>query len=130
MSSRRMARVNELIKREIAAGLYRVVNEAGFDFAAVTITRVEVSPDLHKAHVYVSIAGHAEDRGRMMRLIRKHASDLQRRIGKAVRMKYVPRLAFSLDSSISEGDRVLEIIRKLEHEASEDSGGEDQNGFA
>jgi len=125
-----MARVNELIKREIAAGLYRVVHEAGFDFAAVTVTRVEVSPDLHKAHVYVSIVGREEDRGRMMRLIRKHAPDLQRRIGMAVRMKYIPRLTFSLDSSISEGDRVLEIIQKLEHEVGEDGDGGPGNGSA
>jgi len=120
MSSRRMERVNELMKREIADGLYRVVNEAGFDFAAVTITRVEVSPDLHQAHVYVSIAGHEGDRGRMMRLIRKHASDLQRRIARSVRMKFIPRLSFSLDRSLAEGDRVLEIIRRLEQGASAD----------
>lgn len=116
MGSRRMARVNELIKREIADGLYRVVNEAGFDFAAVTVTRVEVSPDLHRALVYVSISGPDEGRGRMMRLIRKHAADLQQRLARSVRMKFIPHLAFTLDSSLREGDRVLEIIQRLDDE--------------
>ena len=51
MSVDRMVRVNELMKREIAGALYRVMNEKNFDLSAVTITRVSVGSDLHHARV-------------------------------------------------------------------------------
>jgi len=121
MSNRRIVRVNELLKREIAGALYRILNERGFDLSAVTVVRVQTSSDLRHAEVFVSILGHRHERGSMLRLIRSHRADFQRDIHRNLRLKYIPRLTFSLDDSIEKGDRVLAIINQMEqHGQSED----------
>lgn len=117
MGSNRLVRVNELLKRELAVGLYRVMNEKGFDFSAVTVTRVEIASNLRHAKVGISIRDHQEDREAMLALIRKHRAELQEHLKRHVVLKYTPQLEFALDASIEEGDRVLALIEALEREA-------------
>ena len=114
MSVKRLTRVNELLKREIAAGLFRVMNEAGFDLSAVTVTHVITSSDLRTARVLVSIRDHQRERGRMLSLLRHHRSTIQDIVHKNVILKYTPHLSFELDPSLEEGDRVLSLIAQLE----------------
>ena len=114
MSIDRLTRVNELLKREIAATLFRMVGEEGFDVSAVTVTRVEVSSNLRHARVYVSIRDHDEDRGSMMRTLRSKARVLQQHIRKTITLKYIPVLSFHTDDSIRSGARVLELLNKME----------------
>jgi ribosome-binding factor A len=106
--------VNELLKREIASVLFRVMNEQGFDLAAVTVTRVETSSNLRKAQVYVSIRGEAEDQDRMMRLLQRHRVQIQRLVSRDVILKYTPHLYFHLDGSVREGDHILELLEGLD----------------
>ena len=114
MSVKRLTRVNELLKREIATALFRVLNEAGFDLSSVTVTHVITSSDLRTARVLVSIRDHEHERGRMLSLLRHHRSDIQAIVHKNVILKYTPHLSFELDPSIEEGDRVLSLIAQLE----------------
>lgn len=109
----RLTRVNELLRREIAAALYRLTDRSLFDLAAVTVTRVITSSDLRTARVLVSIRGHKDDRQRMLdRLQGMHAA-VQREIADHVILKYTPRVQFALDASIENGDRVLSILSSL-----------------
>jgi ribosome-binding factor A len=117
MGVKRLVRVNELLKQEVAAALYRVMNEAGFDFSAVTVTGVLTSSDLHTARVRVSIRDHQQEREKILRQLYHHRGEIQERISENVKLKYTPRLSFELDESIEEGDRVLGIITRMEAEA-------------
>ena len=114
MGNHRLNRVNELVKREIAGALYRVINEPEFDHAAVTVIRVETARDLRRARVYLSIWGDADSRHRMLRLMRKHRIDIQREIGSNLVLKYTPQLRFEFDPSVQEGDRILHMISELD----------------
>jgi ribosome-binding factor A len=131
MNTNRLDRVNELLKREIAAALFRVMNEKGFDLSAVTVTRVITSSNLRSARVMVSIRDHEKERARMMGRLDKHRSEIQQIIHDNVVLKYTPHLTFEMDSSIEQGDRVLSIISQLEanapQEAPQDKK-EDENG--
>jgi ribosome-binding factor A len=113
MSLKRIARVNEILKREIAETLYRVMNEQGFDLAAVTVTRVLASPDLRSARVMVSIRDHAGERDAMLAKVMRHRKTIQDAINRHVKIKYTPRLSFEIDPSIEAGDRVLGILHQL-----------------
>ena len=115
MSVDRITRVNELLKREIADLLFRVMHANEFDLAAVTITRVSTSKDLREARVFVSILGHESERPHMLALLSRRRGELQRRINKDVTLKYTPRLTFELDTSVEEGDHVLAVLAKLEN---------------
>jgi len=114
MSVKRLVRVNELLKREIAEALYRVMTEQAFDFSAVTVTGVETSSDLRAARVRISIRDHRDDRDAMLIQIKHHAKDIQRIIQKHVILKYTPKLHFHLDESIEQGDHVLQVIAEME----------------
>ena len=122
MGTQRLTRVNELLRREIADGLFRVMNEQAFDLAAVTVTRVETSSNLRQARVFVSIRGEEADQRRMFGLLRKHRPQLQRLLSKHVILKYTPHLHFDLDASVSQGDHILALLHELEPEPDEDGG--------
>lgn len=121
MSSARIIRVNELLKREIAVDIPRLFANSNFDTGAITVTGVETAPDLHDATVYVSIFGHEEDRLKMIRFLNSHRKDIQARMSKNVILKYTPRLHFKLDTSIESGDRVLGILARLDIPDDEDT---------
>lgn len=113
MSSARIIRVNELLKREIAVDIQRLFANSNFDTAAITVTGVKTAPDLHDATVFVSVFGHEESRGRMISFLNRHRAEIQSRMSKNVILKYTPRLHFKLDDSIENGDRVLGILSQL-----------------
>ena len=111
-----MVRVNELLKREIAEALPRIMNERGFDLAAVTVTRVICGSDLKLARVMVSIRDHEKDKNRMLNLVRHHRDELREIIRKRITLRHIPQLTFEMDESIAIGDHVLQIISEIESE--------------
>jgi len=113
MSSARIIRVNELLKREIATDILRLFSNTHFDTGSITVTRVETAPDLREANVYISIFDHETERTGMIRFLNKHRKEIQARMSKHVIIKYTPRLHFKLDHSIENGDRVLSILSGL-----------------
>jgi ribosome-binding factor A len=114
MSSARIIRVNELLKREIAVDIPRLFANGDFDTGAITVTGVKTAPDLHDATVYVSIFGHEENRQGMINFLNRHRAEIQSRMSKHVILKYTPRLHFKFDDSIESGDRVLGILSHLD----------------
>lgn len=120
MGIKRLVRVNELLKREIATALYRVMTEQSFDFASVTVTGVRTSSDLRSARVGISIRDHDSERGTMLSQIRKHARDIQSIVHHNVILKYTPKLHFELDTSIEVGDHVLQILSEMQGPAADD----------
>lgn len=113
MSVDRMKRVNVLLQREIAAGMYQVLRPGEVDLSAITVTEVLASRDLRQAKVMVSVRGHQSKRKRVLTLLRSHRKDFQNHVSKSVVLKYTPRLFFSLDKSIAKGNDVLDTISKI-----------------
>lgn len=119
MSRQRMIRVNALLKRELASALFRIIHEAGFDLAAVSITGVDVGRDLRTARVRVSIRDHREERAGILNLLRRHRVEFQEQLRRHVILKYIPKLVFELDESIEQGNHMLEILQRLEEPGGE-----------
>jgi ribosome-binding factor A len=112
MPSLRLQRVRELLKREIGEAIRRElpVSEAGL----VTVNDVDVAGDLHSAVVFISILGNADQQKRGLHLLIRHRVRIQGLVGRAVVLKYTPRLKFVIDDSVARGNRVLQIIDELE----------------
>ncbi len=112
MASLRLQRVRELLKREIGEAVRREfhVSEAGL----ITVNDVDLAGDLKTATVFISILGNPDQQKRGCQLLNEHRVRLQGFIGKAVVLKYTPRLKFAFDDSIVRGNRVLQIIEELE----------------
>jgi len=114
MSTDRIVRVNALLRREIAEALFRIMTESNFDLAAVSITHVVASRNLRNARVLVSILGHENDRETMLNVLRRHRAEIQSLINKDLILKYTPCLTFELDTSVEQGDRVLDLLAHLD----------------
>lgn len=114
MKADRITRVNELIRRELGIQLYRVVNQPGFNPATVTFTRAETAVDLRTCRVGVSVIGDEEAKERTLALLRRYRGEFQAALRANVVLRYTPHLHFVLDRSVERGDRVLEILGKME----------------
>jgi ribosome-binding factor A len=120
MASLRLQRVRELLKREIGEAVRREfhVSEAGL----ITVNDVDVAGDLKSATVFISILGNPDQQKRGFQLLNEHRVRLQGFIGRAVVLKYTPKLKFAFDDSIVRGNRVLQIIEELEKNQPADAG--------
>src|ERR1700747_3249342 len=112
MSSLRLQRVRELLKREIGEIIRREIPVG--DAGLITVNDVNVSRDLHRAAVYVGLLGNAEQQKRGLAELNHHRKRIQGLVGKAVILKYTPQLRFMIDQSVEHGNRVLQIIDELE----------------
>ena len=106
----RLARVNELIRRELGELITR---ECQFESKLVTIQHVDTTPDLKHAHVYISIIGGNEEAHRDMAVLHDARAELQHDLAKRVVLKFTPHLHFKLDESIERGTRILNILDEL-----------------
>ena len=115
MQSLRHQRVRELLKRQVGEIVRREIpaSEAGL----VTVNDVGISGDLHSATVFVGVIGTDDQRQKAFAALNQHRVRIQGLVGRAVVLKYTPRLRFVLDESIARGNRVLQILDELEHDA-------------
>jgi ribosome-binding factor A len=116
MSSHRLERVRELLKRQIGEVIRReiAIEEAGL----ISVNDVAVSGDLHAATAFVSIIGTPAQMKNAPGILERERKRIQSLIGRAVVLKYTPRLRFVIDDSIAKGSRVLQIIEELERTTS------------
>jgi ribosome-binding factor A len=109
--SNRTLRINELVQREISAYLHtRYQREA----LPITITAVEVSPDLREGRVFYSVLGGADVAGDCGRWLQAKAPEIRHVVGRQIVLKNVPQLAFVHDAAIERGGRINQILDELE----------------
>ena len=114
MGKRRQRRVGELIHREISELLEREMSDPRLN--SVTITGVEVSPDLRHARVYVSTIGEEIERQEALAGLKHAAGFIRHELGARLRLRYVPELSFHLDKSLERGQRIEELLAKIHRE--------------
>ncbi len=106
----RLERVCEVLKRELGVILVR---EIDFSPVLVTISSVDMTPDLKQAHVYVSALGKPHQQRHVLEKLEHNRAHLQSEIARRVTLKHTPHLFFKLDESIERGTRVLTIMEEL-----------------
>src|SRR5678815_763141 len=107
----RPERVADQIRSELASLLTREVHDPGIGF--VTLTRVQVSPDLQLARVFYTALGDEQARLATRRALERAAPFLRRQIGARLRLKRTPGLTFVYDESIAGQDRIEQILNEL-----------------
>lgn len=109
--SERTARLDELLRQEISEVVRREVDDPRIGF--VTITEVEVSPDLRHANVWVSIIGSAEERKQALRALAHAMPFVRGRLGR-LRLRRIPDLHVKEDDSAERSTRVMAILDDLQ----------------
>src|SRR5580765_4619058 len=92
-------RVADQIRSELASLLAREVHDPGIGF--VTLTRVQVSPDLQLARVLYTVLGDDKSRTATARALERAAPFLRRQLGSRLRLRRAPELRFTYDEAIA-----------------------------
>jgi ribosome-binding factor A len=107
----RPERVAEQIRGELALLLTREVSDPGIGF--VTLTRVQLSPDLQQARVFYTTLGDEKARRATAGALGRAAGFLRRQIGSRLRLRRVPELMFVYDDSIAGQDRIEQLLNEI-----------------
>lgn len=105
----RLDRVNSLLEHEISGILLK---EFSFPGAMATLTRVNATPNLIEARVYISVFPE-EKADEVIRGLKKDVRLVQRKINKKLNMRPVPKIIFVKDSHISSASKVETLLNKL-----------------
>jgi ribosome-binding factor A len=103
----RTARLNELLREVLAEELERLADHDE-RLTLITVTAVEIEADLRHAKVFFSsLAGEANE------ALEEGRIRLQAAVGRQIRMKRTPQLAFAEDPAVAAGRRVEDILREI-----------------
>lgn len=104
----RAARVNEVLREVVADELERLV-DTDERLALLTVTAVDVDPDLRHATVLFASLDEAAVEALAASRVR-----LQAAVGRQVRLKRTPQLAFAADPAVASGRRIEDILQGLD----------------
>jgi ribosome-binding factor A len=110
----RPERVADLIRAEVTTMIARELHDPGVGF--VTVTRVQVSPDLQHARVYYTSLGDAAARKNTARALERASGFMRRQIGQRLRLRRAPEVQFEFDASIGHQDRVEQLLNEIADE--------------
>jgi len=111
MSSHRLERVRNLL-RQVTSEILPHVKDPRVGF--VTITDVEVSPDLRHARIFVSVMGDAEAREQALKGLDSARGFMRRELTRQITLRHIPDLTFHLDDSLDRGMRVHELLQEAQ----------------
>jgi ribosome-binding factor A len=116
MQGKRLDRVNQLLKEEIAEIIGRELKDPRIGF--VTVTEVETSKDLRHAKVFVSILGSDSDWAQALAVLENAAGFIRGELIRRLRLRVVPYVAFRPDRSMAHAAHITEILETLKGSAS------------
>src|SRR3712207_7744262 len=109
---RRSERVAEGIREEVATFLAEDAKDPRI-VGLVTVTGVDVTRDLRHAKVFVSVLGSDEERAATFEGLNAVAPHLRGRVGRALRLRLAPEIAFRADESIARAARIETLLRQI-----------------
>jgi len=119
--SHRPERVAELVRQTVGAFLTGDVRDPRIGF--VTVTGVEVSPDLSHATVRVSVMGTEEEKARSLEGLASAARFLRSQLSRELRLRTSPELHFRLDRGLEHAQRIDHVLRTLRDDAGREGEG-------
>lgn len=127
MSSRRVLKAAEAIREVVAMAILADLKDPRI--RDVTVTHVEVTPDMRQAKVHVSIMGDDTAQQLCLHGLQSSAGYLQQKIAKRIDTRYTPRLSFELDMGVKKSIAVArlldDVLPEIEDELTENETGED-----
>ncbi|MFZ4984562.1 MAG: 30S ribosome-binding factor RbfA [Blastocatellia bacterium] len=86
----------------------------------VTVTEVELTPDLREARILVSLFGSPEQKSATLTALNASVGAVRRMIGSRIRLRHTPDLLFVVDRTIEDGDRMVSLLEEVGREQRQD----------
>jgi ribosome-binding factor A len=110
--ARRVDRVAEGIRSEVATFLATGAKDPRI-IGLVTVTGVDLTRDLRRANVFVSVMGTESERAATLDGLASLATHLRSHVTRALRLRVAPELVFKLDESIQRAARIEELLHQV-----------------
>tara|TARA_Y100000758_G_scaffold244549_1_gene180558 strand:+ start:568 stop:945 length:378 start_codon:yes stop_codon:yes gene_type:complete len=107
----RTRRVAELIRRALADIIRDRLPDRGLGLLSITAT--EVTRDLSRATVFISLLGEEEDQERATKILNEESSALRHELSRTLNLRHTPEIQFRYDLSIERGARLSRLIDDL-----------------
>jgi ribosome-binding factor A len=111
--SRRQRRVEDLLKEEISRIVQNEINDPRVGF--VTVTSIDISPDLRNAKVYVQIYGDEKNRRDSLIGLQRAAPRIRSDIAARVILRFVPEISFMYDESLDNYEHINKLLKDISH---------------
>ncbi len=109
--SKRLARINEQLKREISRILRREVRDPRV--GTVTVSAVDVVADLAVADVYIRMLGDDAEKAETMEGLEAAAPYVRRALAQALTLRHVPEIRFRVDRSLEHAQRIETLLAEV-----------------
>ena len=107
----RTRRVAELIRRALADIIRDQLPDHGLGLLSITAT--EVTRDLSRATVFISLLGEEEDQERVTKTLNEESRALRHELSRTLNLRHTPEIEFRYDFSIERGARLSRLIDGL-----------------
>jgi ribosome-binding factor A len=111
MTSRRTQKAAEAVREVVSMAILADLKDPRIQ--DVTVTYVEVSPDMRQAKVHVSIMGDDAKQRLGLHGLQSAAGYLQGKVAKRIDTRYTPRLTFVLDMGVKRSIEVAQILQSV-----------------
>lgn len=111
MSSHRAARVAQSLREVVSVLLQRQIKDPRVSM--VTVTDVQMSPDLRNARIYYTCPGEQGERDRAAEGLKRAAGFMRAQVTRELNLRYAPDLRFEYDHSIEAVDHVNRLLREV-----------------
>jgi ribosome-binding factor A len=113
--SRRPQRLALQIQQEVSLLISRDMKDRRIGF--ITVTGVQLSPDLRHARIYISEMGRSDNEKRDTLRVLNHATGwIRRELGQKIRVKFLPEIVFLADLSQDYGEKIDRLIDEIHEE--------------
>ncbi|MBI4138389.1 MAG: ribosome-binding factor A [Candidatus Wildermuthbacteria bacterium] len=109
----RVPQVNELLRKEIGAILLRELDVE--DGVLATLTRVEATPNLQSARVYISVM--PEEKGLdFVKSLKYQVYQVQQELNRRLKMRPVPKIEWRLETKTAEAHKIEKLLDSIKKE--------------
>ena len=125
--NRRVKRVSEMLRQELGRIILSELHDPRIGF--VTVTRVEVSPDLLEARAFVSVMGDDAAQRTALRGLNSARKRIRLRLGENASLRRVPELSFHPDAGVKRSLKISGLLDELAREREEAAAPSDSDAF-
>ncbi|HET6881899.1 MAG TPA: 30S ribosome-binding factor RbfA [Pirellulales bacterium] len=111
MASHRIAKAAEAVREVVSMAILTDLKDPRIQ--DVTVTYVEMAPDMRQAKVHVSVMGNETKQRLSLAGLKSAAGFLQSKVAKRIDTRYTPRLEFVLDMGVKKSIEIAEILQRV-----------------
>ena len=109
--SRRPQRLALQIQQEVSLMISRDMKDRRVGF--VTVTGVQLTPDLRHARIFISMMGSESEKEESLEALNHATGWVRHELGQRIRMKFIPEIVFQFDTSQEYGEHIDRLIDEI-----------------